>query len=582
MSGKKFVEALSRLGYPGASELDGDSFDWIFEFDPVLPFLDWFCEGVQANNRLDPKDIEEFIALEQSDEGILEGEQLDEALQCFTKNEEEMTEDQLRQEIEQLENDLQKYQLRRDLLMQQRKSLSEHKTDMGNRLSKLQHLESAAKAQCMLQLDKSSVANAKMNAALNNVVLGASELNKLYQESKPELDDVMSEANTPIFFSQIGLEDFFKMEEKFTTELTAFTKKRFFEGIAEMAGAGEGSRYPKNEALRVNALVEEKTTKITCDFTEMKIQQLKEKPYPMDSTGLSNHLKDAQITLAVLRQHLMALGEDEIPSLIKDSAKLQVACILRGNYDLKIARQNYFMDNQEQIIEQLLIQKARYEFLTMGFELESRAHRNTCRLLKAVKTLLQDAARLQKERMRMLKDPLLSSNLNERSTLDSRDKFFSRLHQLLDEGECTNQPQLFITYQQLVSNSEKLNNHLAFLRSSSSTANNSQEDRIRMLEKSLVSCEASLYSGSNTLSSKPRLSPEPVIDLILQLDGMLKRLESSMLDIVKDVEQKKKSLRRDTLLLTERELFVYFFNDPDRLRRVINDVSNRLESHLVK
>jgi len=37
-----------------------------------------------------------FIALEQSDEGILEGEQLDEALQCFTKNEEEMTEDQLR------------------------------------------------------------------------------------------------------------------------------------------------------------------------------------------------------------------------------------------------------------------------------------------------------------------------------------------------------------------------------------------------------------------------------------------------------------------------------------------------------
>jgi len=39
---------------------------------------------------------------------------------------------------------------------------SEHKTDMGNRLSKLQHLESAAKAQCMLQLDKSSVANAKV------------------------------------------------------------------------------------------------------------------------------------------------------------------------------------------------------------------------------------------------------------------------------------------------------------------------------------------------------------------------------------------------------------------------------------
>ena len=60
-------------------------------------------------------------------------------------------------------------------------------------------------------------------------------------------------------------------------------------------------------------------------------------------------MKDAQITLEVVRQHLMALSEDEIPSLIKDYAKLQVACILCGNYDLKIARQNYFMDNQDQV-----------------------------------------------------------------------------------------------------------------------------------------------------------------------------------------------------------------------------------------
>jgi hypothetical protein len=63
MSGRKFVEALSRLGYPGATELDGDSFDWIFEFENVVPFLDWFCDEVQAENPLDPGDIQECVSL---------------------------------------------------------------------------------------------------------------------------------------------------------------------------------------------------------------------------------------------------------------------------------------------------------------------------------------------------------------------------------------------------------------------------------------------------------------------------------------------------------------------------------------
>ena len=63
MSGNKFVEALSRVGYPGSSEIDGCSFDWIFEFDAVVPFLDWFCEEVQADNRLDPKDVNECVLL---------------------------------------------------------------------------------------------------------------------------------------------------------------------------------------------------------------------------------------------------------------------------------------------------------------------------------------------------------------------------------------------------------------------------------------------------------------------------------------------------------------------------------------
>ena len=59
-------------------------------------------------------------------------------------------------------------------------------------------------------------------------------------------------------------------------------------------------------------------------------------------------------------------------------------------------------------------------------------------------------------------------------------------------------------------------------------------------EKTLKSCEASLYSGSSSTSVKSRLSPQPLTDLIFQCDGMLKKPERSMMDILKEVEQKKK------------------------------------------
>ena len=41
-------------------------------------------------------------------------------------------------------------------------------------------------------------------------------------------------------------------------------------------------------------------------------------------------------------------------------------------------------------------------------------------------------------------------------------------------------------------------------------------------------------------------------------------------------------LKTDPLQNTERELFVYFFNDPDKLRRAIDSISSQLQAQLVK
>ena len=138
---------------------------------------------------------------------------------------------------------------------------------------------------------------------------------------------------------------------------------------------------------------------------------------------------------------------------------------------------------------------------------------------------------------------------------------------------------------------------------------------------SLKTLEDKVYSGSSTLGGQPMLSPQTIVDSLVQLDSLMKKLEQTVMDIIKDIDSKKKvrncwddalsdarrawkagwiiwspifnfnvtkachcslqALRSDTLQVTERKLFVYFFNNPDRLRRALDEVSSRLQAQLV-
>ena len=59
MNGNSFVDTLTRLGYPGASTLDAQGFDWMFENQQLQPFLDWFCCNVQKENVLSQQELQE-------------------------------------------------------------------------------------------------------------------------------------------------------------------------------------------------------------------------------------------------------------------------------------------------------------------------------------------------------------------------------------------------------------------------------------------------------------------------------------------------------------------------------------------
>ena len=59
MSGEQLVETLSELNFPGASSLDAQGLDWMFENESLQPMLEWFCQHVTPSNLLDTKTTDE-------------------------------------------------------------------------------------------------------------------------------------------------------------------------------------------------------------------------------------------------------------------------------------------------------------------------------------------------------------------------------------------------------------------------------------------------------------------------------------------------------------------------------------------
>ena len=51
----------------------------------------------------------------------------------------------------------------------------------------------------------------------------------------------------------------------------------------------------------------------------------------------------------MVKRDIAGMAERDIPALIQESTASQVSKILTGDYNLKLARQDYFISNQDQV-----------------------------------------------------------------------------------------------------------------------------------------------------------------------------------------------------------------------------------------
>ncbi|XP_077981905.1 HAUS augmin-like complex subunit 3 [Glandiceps talaboti] len=618
--GKDFVRTLHKLGYKSQHELQGENFDWLFEVDGVADFLHWFCENLNEDNYVSKKELEKFKVIKSSGKVILEGQELQDALQDIQSADVHLTDDKLREEIARLERHKKQCQERKAKLVQHRNKLSMHHTAISHRLAKMSLVEASAKKELHEQSEKTQTDNLQTNISSERLSKGVSDLCGLYTQSTPNAtyNRACHDLENAYFLSQVSLEMYFREEEVFTQELTKYTKKQFFKDIGQIAGGSDMSSYSfldvrsptgvilhgENEEVfkreckelariqseypvglyrNIKAQVQSQSTEAALKYLEQKSVTLQQNSNPRTESELRQQLHEAETKLQHVKRRATMLNEMQLKSLVHKIGELQTSRVLNGDYDLQIARQDYFTYKQEQVMKQLIVQKARSEFLTMSFEVEEKKHRQTHQLLSGISKFLKMNQQSLQSRMVMMSEPSLSPSTTLKQTIDSRDRFTIRLHQIIMDSEDQSQDQvhLFLKYATLIDGAKKLTNQLAMLKSSLTSSGTSRDDTLALLECSLNECEEMLYSDSATKGGFPQLCPREIAQSITQLTQLLDGLEEKLLEFISTISAKHKTLQSNRLLATERNLFVYFFTKPAKLRQLLADLSARVQASKV-
>lgn len=115
-----------------------------------------------------------------------------------------------------------------------------------------------------------------------------------------------------------------------------------------------------------------------------------------------------------------AINREALPALVRENAQLLNMPVVRGGYDVQIAQHKLYLARQDLVCEHLMKQKASFELLQLGYELELRKQRNVNQQLNVIIQELKLNAEELEARLLMMSDTLLSAD-KPRTNIDSKD-----------------------------------------------------------------------------------------------------------------------------------------------------------------
>lgn len=593
--GKEFVEILTKIGYPKASELNGEDFDWLFESSEDKSFLEWFCGTVNEQHVLSEEELQDFNRLLESGKPILEGNALDEVLKTCKPADSGNSSHEEEEELKKLEDEFQTLQKMKNLTVHRHNKLQVMISENSSMLQTLKIKEEEAQKDLKEGLELFTAANNKLNNELLSLVGRVKKLASFFTASASEQGSDLH----PVFFSQLSLDKYLSQEGHCTAALASYAKKHFYQGTSELAenlhkdnfelvdiskhvaGAESTEACGKSQEIaslqaayicaqrqliELQAEEESLNSAIECAVSMLRSLKSKDNGKQENVEAKISSLNDE---ISTIKQQIAQINNEDLPSLLKERAQLFTAPVVMADLDREIAQQDHFASKQDEICSHLIRRKASFELIQLAYDIELKKHKDIhCQLENLIESLKQSSNEMQQRLEVLSKQTKLAK---PRNSISSKDDFSCRLYQLL-EGE--NKKQVFKTYKNLEQMAQKLHQDCVTAQDQLAVSSQEQSLLLSKLDSDVNALHDALYCGGNQIL----LTSRELTEQFHQLEGDLNKLNQLIMDLIADVKSKRNFLASNKVHQMERNLYVYFFRDENHLKEMVEKLEQQSEA----
>lgn len=576
--GKTLFEKLSEFRYPTINKYSPSSFDWLFDIEEALPFLEWFCSSVQPSNLLTSAELKQFECFEKEGFTVLEGKRLIEA-----SNSPPMT-----PMMAGLEAELQELQKIKDSLLIQRQ-LCVNQLNICNSKAKRflrkiadfdsNNMDEEAKDQSVLSKLKSK--DALVTETLLSINQSSSNIMKFLKEEK--------------LLCQHSFKQYLALEDECTASLTNYANKQFEQNMGQM-GQNSGLEICAFLQIGQNDFgglldVDEKRRSIQnweLNWLQHQLPLSEEDRIVNETEALAlknaldlscqifSALVDGSFTSRCLienRNYLNSLEQENLPSSkelaslkncvvnsISKATLLRFSSIIIGDCSLKLVRQEFFLVKQKGFLCLLVEQWAREQLVLLALRLEGQQMKTLLSTVKNVSQYLFGAECQLSERTGLL-DRLakLEDNHRNRNTIPKHDEISCTLKMMLDlEYKQENVP---IDYGELSNLAIILQNQYKATKLHVGQHRERVVSRLEDVETQVVKLENLLFEGPLTCGTQKFASLSCLKANLDSVDMLREEVQKQLRPRNREFKIKLAVLKSDYVDALERKLWVLFYVD---------------------
>ncbi|NXJ01749.1 HAUS3 protein, partial [Psophia crepitans] len=596
--GAEFMATLW-LVYPHADTFHEGDFDWLYDCPQTKQFLKWFCSTVSEENVLSPAEVEAYDALLAAGKPILEGDALEQALQIHCQvprlpsmipDDEGPSLEALKQELQELEDyrDCQQWrhsrlQVRAANLQQELKYLEEEDKVVKQDLRKAQRdlevevfrtsavLSQVSKAAKQLAEWCEDMGKGRPSALLCEMDLG------IYMELEQQATDMFERLIQEVQLGTIqasdtqGANGSQEATERKDTKQTTTPKSLGTDGDEllgdqdsywkELSRMAMARICAQREVIVMSAKVEANCAAL--EWAQKTLKALEENQHAVKAE-LQSQAAMHQKQLHTLRYNITQILTHQLPPLLKAEAYLSCLPILQTQLNREAAHLQHIARRQEEATAWLVNQHSRLDLLELQLKWERKELNQKAAWMREMETAMKEAQTRLQEQQDYFKDASSSQKDCPRMWIDPKDLHALRLWDMLvgqDQAK-----KMFCNYKtiaaqcsQLVQDQKVLEAQLA-----------APMPQLPALESSMEVLYQLLYNSSNQL----QLSSPEATELMQQLMTMEDKLYQMLTDLLNDLKVKRRSLE-SPILQTERNLYVYFYCNEDRLREVVEQLEKQ-------